>query len=168
MAAVTTRGDDEETLKAVLKEAAPELESASLRVAIAVQLEEVRASREWIAQAQLDERRRIERDLHDGAQQRLLGSAAQMQARVAEWRRRPAAGRSRVRGARVSQCRGRAAALANGLHPSLLADGGLTAALEELSARVPVSIVVGDADGGSPRSWSRRPGSSHVRQSRTR
>ena len=47
---------------------------------MAVQLEEVRASRERIAEAQIDERRRIERDLHDGAQQRLLGAAAQMQA----------------------------------------------------------------------------------------
>ncbi len=45
VAAVTTQGDDEETVKAVLKEAAPELESASLAAAIAVQLEEVRASR---------------------------------------------------------------------------------------------------------------------------
>ena len=59
-------------------------------------------------------------------------------------------------------------ALANGLHSSLLADGGLTPALEELSARVPVSIVVGAAGRRYPRSWSRRRGSSHVRPSRTR
>ena len=145
VAAVTTQGDDEETVKAVLKEAAPELESASLRVAIAVQLEEVRASRERIAKAQLDERRRIERDLHDGAQQRLLGSAAQMQAALlnGDADRLRAALESGVREARNAVVELRA--LANGLHSSLLADGGLTPALEELSARVPVSIVVGAA-----------------------
>ena len=143
VAAVTTQGDDEETVKAVLKEAAPELESASLRAAIAVQLEEVRASRERIAKAQLDERRRIERDLHDGAQQRLLGSAAQMQAALlnGDADRLRAALESGVREARNAVVELRA--LANGLHSSLLADGGLTPALEELSARVPVSIVVG-------------------------
>ena len=63
-----------------MPEAEPDLESAGLRAAGALQLQEVRASRELIVTAQLHERRRIERDLHDGSQQRLLAPAAQLQA----------------------------------------------------------------------------------------
>jgi signal transduction histidine kinase len=48
------------------------LENARLQATLAAQLEEVRASRARIVQAGLEERRKVERDLHDGAQQRLL------------------------------------------------------------------------------------------------
>src|SRR6185369_7949720 len=109
---------DDPVVRAVIDEARPELDNAGLRAAIAVQLEEVRASRERIAEAQIDERRRIERDLHDGAQQRLLGSAAQMQAALLNGEP------GRLRGALevgVKECRSAVEelrALANGLHPS--------------------------------------------------
>ncbi len=143
VAAVTSPIDAAE-LRAVLDEAAPELDNAGLRAAIAVQLEEVRASRERIAEAQIDERRRIERDLHDGAQQRLLGAAAQMQAALLN------GSPDRLLVAlELGVCESRNAvtelrALANGLHPALLEDGGLGAALEELSTRLPVTVVVGE------------------------
>jgi signal transduction histidine kinase len=129
-------------VQAVVEEAGPELDNASLRAAVAVQLEEVRASRERIAEAHLDERHRIERDLHDGAQQRLLGSAAQMQAALLNGEP------SRLRSALelgVQECRSAVEelrALANGLHPSVLADGGLSAALDDLASRWSVSVVV--------------------------
>jgi len=48
------------------------LENARLQAALAALLEEVRASRARIVQAGVEERRKVERDLHDGAQQRLL------------------------------------------------------------------------------------------------
>ena len=63
---------------ACVREAQPALESAGLRAAVALQ--EVRASCKRIITPQLQERRRIERDLHDDSQQRLLALAAQLQA----------------------------------------------------------------------------------------
>ena len=144
VAAVTTGCDDLATARAVLDEAAPELDNAGLRAAVAVQLEQVRASRERIAEAQIDERRRIERDLHDGAQQRLLGTAAQMQAALLN------GDPERLRAAlELGVCESRNAvaelrALANGLHPAVLEDGGLPTALHDLSSRLPVSVAVSD------------------------
>lgn len=142
VAAVTTGCDDPAIVRAVLDVAAPELENARLRAAVAVQLEAVRASRERIAEAQINERRRIERDLHDGAQQRLLGAAAQMQAALLNGsaeRLRPALELG-VRESKkaVAELRD----LANGLHPAALEDGGLASALEDLSSRLPVSVVI--------------------------
>jgi signal transduction histidine kinase len=133
---------DPSLLDDVLRVAAPELDNARLRAAIAVQLQEVLASRRRIAQAQVDERRRIERDLHDGAQQRLLGAAAQLQAALLNGEP------SRMRAALelgTAECRAAVVELrelANGLHPSALADGGLAAALEQLPQRFPITTVV--------------------------
>jgi signal transduction histidine kinase len=141
VAAVSHRGD-RRTAEALLDVAAPELANAGLRAAIAVQLQEVRASRHRIARAQVEERRRVERDLHDGAQQRLLGAAAQLQAALLN------GDPGRMRSALelgLAECRTAVVELrelANGLHPSTLSDGGLAAALEDLSNRFSVAEVV--------------------------
>jgi signal transduction histidine kinase len=135
-----------ELVDAVLREAEPELDNAGLRAAVALQLEDVRASRQRLATAQLDERRRIERDLHDGAQQRLLALAAQFQAALvngATERLREAL----TMGVEQSQTAVRELReLANGLHPSMLADGGLAAALDDLASRHQVQIDVAEPD----------------------
>ncbi len=60
-------------LRSVLSAAALPVELARLRVELRVQLAEVEASRERLVRAGDEERRRLERDLHDGAQQRLVG-----------------------------------------------------------------------------------------------
>jgi signal transduction histidine kinase len=142
VAAVSSSSDDDVTVRAVLDEAAPELDNARLRAAIAVQREEIRASRERIAQAQLNERRRVERDLHDGAQQRLLGAAAQMQAALLN-----GTPERLVAALELGVCESRNAVaelreLANGLHPAVLEGGGLPAALEDLSSRLPVALSI--------------------------
>ena len=144
IAAITSECDDPATLTAAAQEAAPELDNARLRAAVAVQLEEVRASRERIAETQIQERRRIERDLHDGAQQRLLGTAAQMQAALVNGStdHLRAALELGVRESRTAVADLRA--LANGLHPAVLEDYGLAAALEDLATRIPVSLDVRD------------------------
>ena len=136
----------EDLLRAVLREAEPALESTGLRAAVALQLREVQASRARIAMAQTQERRRIERDLHDGAQQRLLALAAQLQAALLNGeteRQREALvlGIEQTRAA-VSELR----SLANGLHPAVLTEGGLGAALDDLAARLPVRVHLDDAD----------------------
>jgi signal transduction histidine kinase len=128
---------DEHLVTAAAQEALPELDNARLRAAITLQLVEVQASRSRIAAAQLEERRRLERNLHDGAQQRLLATAlnlqaAQMNGEPARLRTAVAAGIDEIRVA-VADLR----ALAHGLHPTVLDDGGLIAALEDLVARTP-------------------------------
>jgi signal transduction histidine kinase len=137
---------------AVLREAEPELDNAGLRAAVGLQLEDVRASRERLATAQLEERRRVERDLHDGAQQRLLALAAQFQAALLNGhpdRLREAL----TTGVEQSQVAVRELReLANGLHPSVLTDGGLTAALDDLASRHRVRIKIAEPN----RRYSRR------------
>lgn len=135
-----------EIVAAVLREAEPELDNAGLRAAVAVQLEEVRASRARLATAQLEERRRVERDLHDGAQQRLLALAAQFQAALlngdpARLREALATGVEQSQAA-VRELR----ELANGLHPSVLADGGLSAALDDLASRHRIRVFLAEPD----------------------
>ena len=120
--------------------ARPELENARLRAAIQLQLVEVRESRSRIVSAQLEERKRIERDLHDGSQQRLLALALNL--RATELAGDSAAALRALPGAvdelqaTVRELRD----LANGLYPSALEGGGLAAALQQLAARAPIPI----------------------------
>jgi signal transduction histidine kinase len=146
VARVSAVAVEPELMEAVLREAEPELDNAGLRAAVALQLVDVRASRERLATAQLKERHRIERDLHDGAQQRLLALAAQLQAAVLNGdptRLREAL----VTGVQESQTAVRELReLANGLHPSVLADGGLAAALDDLASRHRVRVTIAEPD----------------------
>ena len=146
MARVSSVALEAELVDAVLREAEPELDNAGLRAAVALQLEDVRASRQRLATAQLDERRRVERDLHDGAQQRLLALAAQLQAALINGQ--PERLREALTiGVEESQTAVRELReLANGLHPSVLADGGLAAALDDLASRHRVQINVAEPD----------------------
>ena len=146
VARVSAIAVEPELVEAVLREAEPELDNAGLRAAVALQLVDVRASRERIATAQLKERHRIERDLHDGAQQRLLALAAQLQAAVLNGN--PARLREAlVTGVEESQAAVRELRdLANGLHPSVLADGGLAAALDDLASRHRARVNIPEPD----------------------
>ncbi|OAI40375.1 hypothetical protein AYO38_05925 [bacterium SCGC AG-212-C10] len=136
----TTSDIQPRLLSAVLAEAMPELENERLRAAITLQLAEVRQSRARIVAAQLAERERLERNLHDGAQQRLLSIAMDLQAAGnsgADAKLRPAieAAVGDLQRA-VRELR----ELANGLHPGVLSERGLSAALDELAGRVPVDV----------------------------
>jgi signal transduction histidine kinase len=146
VARVSAVSVEPELVHAVLREAEPELDNAGLRAAVALQLEEVRASRDRLAGAQLEERRRIERDLHDGAQQRLLAVAAQLQAALLNGS--PERLREALEtGVRESQTAVRELrALANGLHPSVLTDGGIAAALDDLASRHSVHVDVAEPE----------------------
>jgi signal transduction histidine kinase len=115
------------------------------------QLEEVRASRARIVEAGDLERRRVERDLHDGAQQRLVSLSLEL--RVARNalgdRADPAVRQSLERAAdeataALSELRD----LAVGIHPLILTESGLGEAVESLADRTPVRVTV---DAGSER-----------------
>ena len=118
------------------------LENARLQAGIRAQLEQVRASRARIVEAGLAERRRLERDLHDGAQQRLLALTMQLGAvrrAVADESTRSLvdSARSDLREA-VAELRD----LARGLHPAVLSQAGLSAALESVAERLPVPVAL--------------------------
>jgi signal transduction histidine kinase len=119
------------------------VDNERLAAEVARQLDEIRASRVRIVEAGDAERRRIERDLHDGAQQRLIGlslairrarghaggsSGAELDATLADAANELALAIEELRD------------LARGIHPAILTDAGLTAALESLAARSPVPV----------------------------
>ncbi|MGD9934418.1 MAG: sensor histidine kinase [Dehalococcoidia bacterium] len=133
---------DRSIVAAVAAEARPELENERLRAAITLQLAEVRESRARIVEAQLSERQKIERNLHDGAQQRLLALALDLRAAElsGETTRVNDAVHHAVDELQVAVRELRE--LANGLNPSVLTDGGLSAALEMLATTNPASVQV--------------------------
>jgi signal transduction histidine kinase len=107
--------------------------------------EQLNASRLRILQAAFDERRRLERNLHDGAQQRLVSLALQLRVLEGLLVRDPEAARGLVSGARseLDLAMRELRELARGLHPAVLSERGLAAALESLadSAALPVHVT---------------------------
>ena len=135
------RATSRDLVVAVAREAAAELDNVVLRAELARQVELIRASRARLAGAHEEERRRIERDLHDGAQQRLLAVALQLQSArlngdgavlAAEADRAIGDLRDTIRELRD---------LAAGLQPAALAGGGLVAAVSDLAARAPLTVT---------------------------
>jgi signal transduction histidine kinase len=108
---------------------------------------EVAESRARIMRAADDERRRIERDLHDGAQQSLVGALMTLRAGLRGLPDDPQRAASMLRTTQEHLERGLQDLrdLAHGIHPSLLTARGLAAALDELAARAPVPVTVVDA-----------------------
>ena len=91
-----------------------------------------------------DERRRIERDLHDGAQQRLVALNVLLGVVETKLEKDPTAAAPLVARARVEATEAvkELRELARGIHPALLADRGLIAALEALAARAPFKVRI--------------------------
>jgi signal transduction histidine kinase len=123
-----------------------------LRAEVRAQLEEVRASRQRIVEAGDRERRRVERNLHDGAQQRLVTlslALAMLHDRVA---RDPSTAQDIGEIAEeLRQAIAELRELARGIHPAILSEEGLEAAVRSLAERstVPVRIHA-DLDGRLP------------------
>jgi signal transduction histidine kinase len=119
-----------------------------LQAELEAQLREVQASRSRIVQAADDARRRLERDLHDGAQQRLttvgliLRSAQARPGSAAD----PALQRVLEQAVQELQAGlGELRTLARGLHPAILTDEGLVPALRALADRSPVRVTLAAA-----------------------
>ena len=112
----------------------------------------LQASRDRAVDTAEAERRRIERDLHDGAQQRLVALAMDLGMARAKLESDPAAGAALVGEAHEEAKRALAELrdLARGIHPAVLADRGLDAAISALAARSPVPVGVEVATGRLP------------------
>jgi signal transduction histidine kinase len=121
------------------------LENERLRAEAQAQLESLRASRWRIVQAGDAERRRLERDLHDGAQQRLVTLSLAL--RLAGARLEPGpdparAGRHSEAAAELRAALADLRELAQGIFPAMLAEDGLSAAVEALAEEIPIPIQI--------------------------
>jgi signal transduction histidine kinase len=139
--------DDPGMVQEVAAAARLALENERLHAEVLAQLAGLRAARARIVAAGDAERRRLERDLHDGAQQRLVGLSLVL--RMARPRPGPAAGpdltglidqADRELRLAIDELR----ELAHGIYPAVLADEGLAAAVEALAERGPIPITIGD------------------------
>ena len=121
------------------------LENARLQAELRVQLKNVDDSRARIVAAGDEERRRIERDLHDGAQQRLVAIALELRTAQRRIGQRLDPEVESVLTTAVNELQGaleELRELARGIHPTILAEGGLAAALDSLARRSPLSVRV--------------------------
>ena len=105
-------------------------------------LEQVKASRVRIVEAELAERRRLERDLHDGVQQHLLAIAACLTAASTRTADPGAADAFTLARTELRAVLAELRDLAHGIHPALLSQGGLDAALNEVAGRLPLPVRV--------------------------
>lgn len=130
--------EDPGRVRAVASVARMALDNERLAAQVRAQLEDVRASRARIVEAADAERRRIERDLHDGAQQRLVALAMRL-----DQARGRVAGASELIDATTDELLraiGEVRDLAHGLHPTILTERGLAAAVDSLAERSPIRI----------------------------
>ena len=137
--------DDEQLVENVATAARLALENERLQAEVQARLVELRASRTRIVEAGDAERKRLERDLHDGAQQRLVGLSLSL--RLARLQLATGAAPDAVARLDRAEAELREAIvelreLAHGIFPAVLADEGLAAAVEALAedGRVPIRI----------------------------
>ena len=132
-------------LVAAVRAAGLVIEHLAAQARLLAELAELAASRQRIIEAGDAERQRLERDLHDGAQQRLI--ALQVALQMAGYAARPEetaryiAARQAV-GAALEELRD----IAHGIHPAALTDGGLQVGLRTLAETSPVPLVVDGRD----------------------
>jgi signal transduction histidine kinase len=113
-------------------------------VALHERVDDLRHARARIIEAADAERRRLERDLHDGAQQRLVALALTLGVAEAKLKKGTDGVAPLLASAReeAQQAVQELRELARGLHPALLSDRGLGPALDALAARAPVPVTV--------------------------
>jgi len=134
---------DPELVDAVVSAARLAVSNERLQARVRAQLELVRASRDRVVEASDEERRRLERDLHDGAQQRLVWLSLLLGMASDEL----AAGEGDEGRRLLDDARGEAAAaltelrsLARGIHPAILTNAGLGPAIRALMNRSQIPV----------------------------
>jgi signal transduction histidine kinase len=134
----------EKLLRDLAGQAALILRNVRLTEELRAKLEELRASRQRLVTAQDEERRRLERNIHDGAQQQLVALAVKL--RLVETLATKDPGKASEMAsqakAELQEALDDLRDLARGIYPPLLADKGLAAALEAQARKAPVPVIV--------------------------
>jgi signal transduction histidine kinase len=136
--------EEPELVHAVGGAAALALENERLTADLRATVSELRASRARIVESADAARRKIERDLHDGAQQRLVALALSLRLARSRVEGDPAAavGLLDEAAANLDEAIRELRELARGIHPAVLSDRGLGSALEALAQRMPLPIEI--------------------------
>jgi signal transduction histidine kinase len=145
-------GDEPELLDSVRAAAGIALENGRLHAELRARLEELRGSRARIVQAAQNERQLLERNLHDGAQQRLIALSLELSLLKGRIHDDPEA-RAGIDKARreIAASLGELREISSGLHPAVVSGHGLAIALEQLAARAPLPVELrADVDGRLP------------------
>ncbi|MCY1139298.1 sensor histidine kinase [Actinoplanes sp. Pm04-4] len=130
-----------ELVRAVAAAVEMVIDNARLRAELRARLSEVRASRARVIEAGRTERRRLERDLHDGAQQRLVGLSLRLGLLESHLDGDPAVRQALAEArAEVATSLSELRDLAHGLYPAVLSGHGLAVALESVAAQATVPV----------------------------
>jgi signal transduction histidine kinase len=135
--------DEPELVRTAGAAAALALENQRLTAELRARIEDLRASRARVVEAGDTARRRFERDLHDGAQSRLVALALKL--KLARMRVQPGSEAAQLldeSSAELQASLDELRELARGLHPVVLTDRGLNAAVRILADRAPVPVDV--------------------------
>jgi signal transduction histidine kinase len=128
--------EEPQLVGAVTSAAGIALENERLQADLRARLTDLQASRARIVEAGDSARRKLERDLHDGAQQRLVALSVLLRVLAAK-REDPLLTQARNElSDSLEELRG----IARGIHPAILSDHGLPVALESLAARAPIAV----------------------------
>jgi signal transduction histidine kinase len=140
-------GEEPELVEAVAAAAALALENERLEAELRARVAELQASRAKLIEVSMAERRSLERDLHDGAQQRLVALSVQVGLARRKLEQDPvAAGQLLDRaGAELRLALEELRELARGIHPAILTDRGLSPALQALIDRAPLDVELARA-----------------------
>ena len=137
--------DDPALVRAVAATARMTIENERLQAEVRAQLEEVRAFRARIVEFGDAERRRVERNLHDGAQQRLVSISLALgiaRSQVGATSEQEMAVALDDAAAELRLALGELRELARGIHPVILSEAGLGPALVSLAERSPIPVTV--------------------------
>jgi signal transduction histidine kinase len=141
--------DEPELVAAVTAAAGIALENDRLQVELRARVQELRESRVRMLDAGQKERQRLERNLHDGAQQRLVALSLELGMLEADLRSDPAvSGRLRRARGEIAVSLEELRDVARGIYPAVLSAHGLAVALESLAARFPVPLELTVVTGG--------------------
>jgi signal transduction histidine kinase len=137
---------DQRLVQSVCAAAGLALENGRLQAELQARLADLAASRSRIVEAEETERRRIERDLHDGTQQRLVSVAMTLGLAESRAANDPGGTQTLLREARtgLADALSELREISQGIHPSILTERGLRGALDELASRagLPVHLDV--------------------------
>jgi signal transduction histidine kinase len=141
--------EERELIRAVTAAAGIALENDRLQVELLARVQELKQSRIRMLDAGQRERQRLERNLHDGAQQRLVAVSLELGLLAARLGPDTAAGdRLKLARSEIATSLEELRDVARGIHPAVLSAHGLTVALESLAARSPVPLDLHVATGG--------------------